>query len=187
MLIAILIPLFSFSAQANQFSDFQGIWKQECQGAKQKQEEFQGDIVTLTENYFSAINCQGEKTLSFFSSGSYSLPNSQRSEGILPMDFTFQKVEVIAWREKTVEIYNQVKMCERDDWRVGEKQDITGRLCEIYIPGKLIRAPQAGDKRFGIYMLEENDLYFGKLSSKENGLSPDKRPSQLEAFPFTRQ
>jgi hypothetical protein len=156
----------------------EGIWSQPCQNQALRTENFARAQVTLTESYYGDKNC-AKPVMDFESAGTYT---ADRGE----IDFAFQKISITVQDFWYMADYNNRHVCGIDTWEMGVAQDVTGKFCEIFGKGYGIQIPPAGQKRFGIYKIENDQLYFGKLSVERDSSSPEKRPTEFDPRFYVR-
>lgn len=156
-----------------------GIWSQECQNGVMRTEDFVDHRVRFTEAYYADKACT-QKVLDFTSEGSFQVQNEK-------IDFAFSQIAIILGNIHYVADWNDRKVCGIATWQLGIKQNVTGKFCEIFGPGVGIQVPPEGQQRFGIYKIEEDRLYFGRLTLEHDSSSPEKRPIEYDERFFTRQ
>lgn len=173
-----------------------------------RQEIFHQSSVRFVETKFLDENCE-QGFLEFSSDGQFTvgkveslepLETSEFSEAPEPveaqksfeqldppghsMDFTFQSVRLRPLSEAALQWMNQQSFCGKTHWRLMEFQNVSGQKCEF--PGGNIRVPAEGEKRYGIFRIEENLLYLGRLSPEADGTSPEKRPKTWDSMPYQK-
>lgn len=156
----------------------EGLWSQDCLRQASRHEYFQDTQVTLTERYFRDTHCTKE-ALTFESLGEF---NAQDGK----IDFAFHKISIAVQDLHSMLDFNSRKVCGIDTWDRGVAQEVTGLYCEIYGTGLGIQVPPAGQKRYGIYKIEGDLLFFGKLSPEKDASSPEKRPIEFDGRFFRR-
>ncbi len=177
----------------------QGTWVQPCQQSMVRKEIFHESSVRFVETKFLDENCE-QGFLEFSSDGQFmvrkleSLEPSEISvapesiEQLDPpghsMDFTFQSVRLRPLSEAALQWMNQQSFCGKTQWRLMEFQNVSGQKCEF--PGGNIRVPAEGEKRYGIFRIEEELLYLGRLSPEADGTSPEKRPKTWDSLPYQK-
>lgn len=170
-------PGLTTPAPAADQQNLQGEWYQPCRNQVLRMEDFKGNEVTLTENFFGDTTCK-TPLLVFLNEGTYTLPQAGW------MNFRFTAVLIRLTDARLVADFNQRKMCGITDWQLNKERTISGQLCEIFYAGQ--RAPAAGDMRYGIYRLDNDRLTFGKLSRANNATTPEKRPTDWETQPYLK-
>jgi hypothetical protein len=169
--------IFSLLAQAESLD---GIWRQDCHGAYQKEERIRLPEITLVETNFVDRECL-QPGIEIHSSGTMLLgAPAMIPAGANELDFTFSKVVVVLRHENYRVYFNAKKACGSDSWELNEPRDVTGQSCGIF------RAPPAGEMRYGIYQLKESELFFGKLTPEFHAKSPEFRPRELDVKAFKR-
>lgn len=183
LMIALLSLRHPVLAQSSTVSGdrelLQGVWRQDCTNRASRAENFQADKVVLTESFFNDDKCASD-FLHFINEGTFMLPASGQ------MDFQFTSVRLKITDESLVKNLNSRSVCGFQDWKLNEEKEISGRLCEIFIIGSPQKIPTVGDMRYGIYRLDNDRLYFGKLTRDENAMTPEKRPTNYDPRFYTR-
>lgn len=175
MLLILILSQFIWA----QDPQLQGVWGQSCLNQASRQENFSDTTVTLTESYFADKSC-AHRHLAFSSSGAFTA-----SAGII--DFAFSQISITLHDALYVKDFNQRKVCAIDHWQLGKVQDVTGKFCELFGPGIGLQIPPSGQMRYGIYKIEKDRLYFGRLSTEYDSSHPTKRPKEFDGRYFTRQ
>jgi hypothetical protein len=101
--------------------------------------------------------------------------------GARAMDFTIGGMFLTPLGPAAEKAANETKLCAAADWKLGERRDVTGFVCN----GKDMAA---GTVVYDIARLEGGQLTFGKMSYFHTGASPKERPKLLDASApvFTR-
>ncbi len=166
--ILILSPFFIASGA----SSLEGLWQQDCQQGHRKTEQFHLNQSTLREDSFKETNCQSP-LLRFESQGFFITAGKN-------IDFQFSEVGLTLEDQDIVADFNQRQVCGEKNWTLGQAENITGKKCELFGTGSEIQIPQKGDRRYGIFKVEEKKLSFGKLDKNHSALSPETRPVQWD-------
>lgn len=176
--------LFLFVSNAGA-SELEGKWRQDCSNSTMREEFFSGEEAIFSENSFFDALCS-EPSFVFISKGKIRMgekvviPTDARE-----IDFTFESVSLLVLSAKHIARFNNEKMCGISHWVLGEKTDITGRVCSIF--GGPTKAPERGSMRYGIYKVEKDSfLFFGKLTPEFDAKSPDKRPRVYDPFVYRK-
>ena len=175
MLIFLILNQFLWA----QAPSLEGRWVQPCQNKVVREELFQGPSVALTEFYFSDGACT-TPLLTFRNQGGF-----QADSGLI--DFSFEQVFIGVYHEAIIADFNDRKVCGFNDWSAGNEKLVSGLKCEIYGPGAGIQVPPPGQKRYGIYKIIGDLLYFGRLTLEYDALSPEKRPTDFDTRYYVRQ
>lgn len=146
----------------------EGRWLQACQNQVARTEHFQDHNVTLTESYYYDSECL-KPLMMIKSDGEFST-----TEGTI--DFTFQQITLTASDMMIINDFNARAVCGFTDWQMDQPKPITGLQCALVAGAKPIPISDAGSKRFGIYKIEGDLLYFGRLEKDHDALSPETRP-----------
>jgi hypothetical protein len=174
-----LIILFLSQFLKAQEPLLEGVWSQPCQNQLIRTEDFQGTQVSLAERYYRDKFCT-EKLMDFESHGNFRADNGE-------IDFMFQQIDITVHDIRYIEDFNDRKVCGIDVWTLSKPQNVTGRFCEIFGPGLGIQTPPAGQQRFGIYKIDGERLFFGKMTQDQDASTPDKRPIDFDPRFYQRQ
>ena len=158
--------------------DLVGTWVQPCKQKAVRTEVFTEQTASLTEVYYLDSNCS-EPLIAFKNDGDVTARAGE-------MDFRFTRVTMTLFHSDFVEDYNARAVCGLSDWQLGVEKEITALPCALFT-AKPTQTPRAGDMRYGIYMIQDNRLYFGKLSLERNAMSPEKRPREFDVRFYLRQ
>lgn len=161
-------------------SNLEGRWVQACQNQTLRTEDFAQDHVTLSEFYFADRACT-QKFLTFINHGEFEISND------FHMDFTFKQVRIQIASLDLVTEWNSRSVCGFNDWKLNQEKDVTGLLCELFGEGSLMQIPELGQKRYGIFQVRGDELYFGRLTPEFDALSPDRRPREFDPRFYRRQ
>lgn len=175
MLIILFLSQFLWA----QDPQLEGVWRQTCANQAVRTEDFAGTAVAFTESYYADKKCD-ELLLEFTSLGAFTAENGK-------IDFAFRQINITLHNIHYVDDYNDRHVCGINTWQVGKAEDVTGKFCEIFGPGVGLQIPPQGRMRYGIYKIEEDRLYFGRLSLEHDSSSPEKRPQVFDERFFIRQ
>lgn len=170
--------LFSLVAVAGIPED--GIWRQDCRAAYQREERLFQDKIHFVETNFLDTKCL-QPGLEIKSEGAiaWGAPVSSPADAF-EADYEFEKIFVTVKSDTYKNYFNAKKVCGLEEWEIGQSVEVTGKHCGLF------RAPDAGDKRYGIYKVEAGLLYFGKLTRERNASTPELRPRELDPSPYRR-
>ena len=157
----------------------EGHWIQPCQTQATREEAFHGQDVTLSENYFYKPDCS-QPLMTIGNLGTFTIDGQN-------MDFTYQKVTITLKDDLMIQDFNSRTVCGFYDWKLNEERDVTGLRCAIITGGKALQMATPGNKRFGIYKIEGDLLYFGRLEPDHDALSPEKRPITFDPRYYIKQ
>lgn len=165
-----------------------GTYRQGCQAGYQREEVFTGEYATYVEKNYADTQCR-ELSLEIRSYGQLTYGDAVTlPPGASAIDFEFVRVGLVPKQEWVAALYRERKLCGRAEWALNEETDITGRACDFYGVGRFAQVPESGSVRFGVYLLEKDGLlYFGKLRPERDGGAPERRPQELDPFPYMRQ
>ncbi len=165
-------------AQTN-LNPLEGRWAQPCQLQTLREEIFVGTSSTLLENYYYKKDCT-QPLMSIRNSGTYEYNEEH-------MDFTFARITITLKDDLMIQDFNGRQVCGFSDWKLYEERDVTGLLCALITGAKPMKISEVGSKRFGIYKIEGDLLYFGRLEPGHDALSPEKRPIFLDSRFYVKQ
>ncbi len=156
----------------------QGVWRQDCLHQALRTEHFKNAVATLTESYYGNKACT-QPVLDFESHGDFAAKDGK-------IDFAFQQISITIHDLGYLNDYNDRQVCGVSTWHLGKPENVTGKFCEIFGPGFGIQVPPADQKRFGIYKIEGDRLYFGQMSAEQDSSTPDKRPTEFDGRFYRR-
>lgn len=157
----------------------EGFWSTGCSLGLQKSQQITAAMVQMSEVYFQDRNCE-IPSFEFITTGSIAYPNS--TEQTNPIDFTYTQIELKIYHDFVVQNFNERQVCGFKDWQQATPKDITGKQCALFNFTKPSPIPQKGEQKFGIYKVEDNRLYYGKLSQERDSSSPEKRPQEYDTL-----
>lgn len=173
-----------FGKAALAAGQLEGAWSQACRNGVERTEHFSDHIATLWERFYEDAICSSS-SIEIRANGLFSIGGLLRSpEGARELDFQFQAVSIRVLNERARRYFTEKKMCGYSQWSTGEWKEITGRICEFSSPS--MQVPLAGEWRFGLYRIEKNLLFFGKLSLEYDARTPERRPRVWDPFPYKR-
>lgn len=183
MLIFLFLSQFSWSQSAFHSSNSAGVlegrWAQPCQLQTVREETFAGTSATLLENYYYKTDCS-QALMSIRNTGTYTSTDDQ-------LDFTFAQITISLKDIMMVEDFNSRAVCGVADWQLYQERDVTGLECALITGAKPMKISKAGSQRFGIYKVQGDLLYFGRLEPGRDALSPEKRPTTLDPRYYVKQ
>jgi hypothetical protein len=106
--------------------------------------------------------------------------------GARALDFVFTGVALRPLDERAASVWRERGVCGIRDWLPGVERDVTGRECDFYGLGSVVKVPAAGDRKFGVVKEAGGSLYFGRLSPSLDGSRPDRRPTELDPSPYRK-
>lgn len=134
---------------------------------------------TLFETFYLERGCEHPQT-TWISQGEIAIPGAHE------IDFTFRKVHLILHTEETVRVFNERAICDLTDWKIDEAREITGRACKVFENGSPLIVPAAGKKVYGIYTIDSDRLFFGRLTPERDGSTAGKRPEDWDPIFYSR-
>lgn len=161
-----------------------GVWEQDCFLKTRRVETIIDRRAVLEEIFYADDECTQPLT-AVWSEGRIFLPEAAGE--VRPIDFVFESVRLAAHSPEAVDRFSSETLCGIVDWRAGDAREVTGLECDFFSNGKPVRAPSAGDVRYGIFRLNGDRVQFGLLTPRENGLTPERRPTELDARLYRRK
>ncbi len=178
MLALIFSPLLAFAAPLD------GVWRQDCAHGYSREEAFSGERATYTERNFWDADC-ARASVETISRGDVRLGGTVVApDGARAIDFVFRSVSLRALDARAAELWNARGVCGFRDWRAGQEKDVSGRECDFFGLGSVVRVPAAGTRKFGVVKTGRGVLFFGRLAPGHDGSSPDTRPVELDPAPY---
>lgn len=165
---------FHFS-QASYKAIRDGLWVQECLLGLIKQQNINALHIELRENFYQDRNCQ-DVSFVFRTEGSLSYEDFNTTQ----INFIYSEIELSLWINEVVSDFNERQVCGLDDWKLGVFQKITGLQCALFNTHKSSPIPAVGDMKYGIFKIEDGQLYYGKLSKEFDGSAAAKRPIEFD-------
>jgi len=159
-----------------------GRWQQSCLHRNINEERFTSETVTYIETYFTDDTCSTE-LFSFLSQGPYVLGANNNRNNI---DFAFAVAAVRTPSQIVVDSFNRRSVCGWQNWSVGETKSILNQMCDFFNLGRNFPAPRYAEKKFGIFKIENSQLYFGRLTRDNDGSNEQKRPILWNPRPYQR-
>lgn len=159
----------------------EGTWLTSCQDGLSKTQIISQNNHSHTIEKFHQDRFCRQPSFVFITSGGLNFPAE-----INQIDFTYTQIQLVVHRKEVVQDFNKRSVCGLTNWKVSEPQTITGLKCALFNIHKPTSIPQSGDTKFGIYKIENDKLYFGKLSKENDGSTPEKRPQEYDNFFYSR-
>ena len=175
-MVSLLLSLNLFSTPL--YSIPSGNWATDCVSGVERRQSYVSNFVRTEETFFTALNCE-QPNVRFITTGHVSALTPDPQSEHRKINFTYQQVDLSLHRAELVSHFNQRRVCGFSDWQLNEPKEITGLNCELFQTGTVTRVAAAGDRRYGIYAIEGDRLYYGQLSISTDGSSEDKRPKVL--------
>lgn len=182
----------------------QGTWMQPCHQSMVRKEIFQHSAVRFVETKYIDDQCQSG-FLEFSSEGhfvvvdesmetqKFHFPSDPRLELTLNpaldppghfMDFTFHRVTLRPLSKAAVDWMNEQKFCGLANWKKEKSQNVSGKICQF--SGGQVRVPAEKEMRYGIFRVEQDFLFLGRLSPEADGSSSEKRPNSWDPIPYQK-
>lgn len=152
-----------------------GLWSTGCQNGLKKEQVYRANNrVVSTESFFQDQNCADES----FRFQTIGLVNYYKTSESF-VDFLYEEIHLSIFKQNVIADFNARKVCGLSDWAIARAQNITGLKCAIFNLNKPTQIPAAGEIKYGIFQIDHDKLYYGKLSRELNATSPEKRPAQI--------
>lgn len=181
MLVALTLATAALAA-----GPLDGIWRQDCSRGYSREEAFRGDQAAYSERNFWDGACS-QPAVETISEGTVTLgPAVSAPGGAREIDFQFTTVSLRPVDVKAAAAWRERGVCGFRDWAAGVAKVVTGRECDFFGLGSVVRVPATGDRKFGVVKAGEGMLFFGRLSPARDGSSPEKRPLELDPAPYRK-
>lgn len=172
--IILILTLLSTAPLLAQISN--GEWQTQClTGAIRKQNYINNKVSTL-EYFYRDRNCQS-LSLVFETSGFVYYPE----QNPLYIDFTYAQIKISLHNSELVDDFNTRRVCGLHTWVLAQAQDITGLKCALFNVDNESPIPRAGDIRYGLYLIQDSKLYYGRNTVSLDGSTPQKRPESIRS------
>lgn len=170
----LILALFLMNSLAYANEALQGEWTQTCQLGYSKTQIFQDDSSATTEFFYQDKNCKHE-SFRFQTNGSVKFS----AENTTWIHFTYESVQLTLFSLDAIEDFNNRQVCGFSDWQQGVTKQITGLTCALFTVNQNSKIPHSGDSKFGIYKIEDDKLFYGKMTKEKDGSSIEKRPTEF--------
>lgn len=167
-----LLLLFLMGMHFCTAESLNGVWSTECLNGNRKIQVIKEPMIYTFEIFHKDTDC---KTRQF-----YFLNVGHFSKTSTTMDFQFDAIYLNVSDANIIESFNRQSMCSQNQWKQNHNKEITGQWCLFFSPNKKSLVPNKGDFRFGIYKIENQMLYFGKIDKEHNALRPENRPKHFD-------
>ncbi len=176
-----LLLVVAFSAHA---AALDGTWLQGCAHGYQREENFLCNSATYTERNFWDHDCK-QPALETISRGIVSLGEGvDQPLGARQIDFVFTSVSLKPRDLTTAKTYRDRILCGFRDWSANEEKEITGRECDFFGLGSVVKIPAKGTRKYGVVKIAADALYFGRLTPARDSSAPERRPLELDPAPY---
>lgn len=169
MKLSLLFFIFSCLSTAQSLN---GVWSTDCLNGNKKIQVIKEPMIYTFEIFHKDADCK-TRQFYFLNVGHFTKTTSS-------MDFQFDAVYLNVSDANIIESFNRQSMCNQSHWKQSQNKEITGQWCLFFSPNKKSLVPNKGDFRFGIYKLENQMLYFGKIDKEHNALRPETRPIEFD-------
>jgi hypothetical protein len=163
----------------------EGHWWSGCELSKISEMRITNNHSYLREAFYKDPHCR-ELLFSIETEGTLSYPpiNDGTNTQGLPVDYTYQSIQLTALNSEAAKDFQNVELCGHTQWKPLIALNVTGRLCRFFEGARPIQIPKRNQQRFGIYSITEPWLYFGQNNAIEDSSSPARRPTVLMSKPF---
>jgi hypothetical protein len=145
-----------------------------------KEYRFSGANVTRRLVYFTGANCENE-AFTFEENGDFKTNKDQKtSDGAYHIDMHFDRVSAKATSQEGAMIANALGVCDKSDWSVGDKVNVTDQSPQLNCYG----ASEPRDVA-NIYRVDNGKLTMGDSNSE--AIAPEARPKVLENTTFSQK
>jgi hypothetical protein len=155
-----------------------GVWVRPCSQGNIQVQFFEAQNNYNDDIFFKDQNCK-TPLMSFSNDGRYQVRPGQ-------MDFQFESVSITLYTNELASDFRARQVCGFSDWSVNKPRAITGLKCAFF-SNKAVQVPRKGDGRFGIWKIENQRLYFGKLTPSHPATSPETRPIEWDPRAYFKQ
>ena len=152
-----------------------GLYKVFCKRGVVKEQSYLNGQVALKEMFFKDAACT-QSYLTFETRGEVEYEENFAQN----INFTYKKIFLTLENHDLVENFNSRKVCGFSDWQINQKSEITGLDCAIFNSDTASKIPSEGEMRYGIYLLKDNRLYYGKMSPQFDSSTREKRPESFD-------
>jgi len=157
----------------------EGPWVRPCDRGTQQLQSFRGPYSHSQDILYQDVACS-RILLRFENLGRYETRPGE-------IDFIFDRVLVTVESSEMLHDFQVRRVCGASDWTLGRKKDVTGLRCAFFQRDRLIQVPRAGEGRYGIWKIEGDRLFFGRLDRTTPGTSPALRPQEWDLRPYFKQ
>jgi hypothetical protein len=193
-LLCILVVSLCLSARARSaaittVSVLDGSWKSECQNGKRADMHIERNSSLLLEAYYNDSHCD-RAVFEIETTGKISYPESKEptfTHSAFPVDYEYQQITITPRQKDAVTQFNNNQFCGIKSWSLDTPQIVTGGFCRFIEGARPIPIPLAGQKRYGLFRIDEPWLYFGQNNAEEDSSAPERRPSRLQNQPFAKR
>lgn len=173
LLISAFILCFTAPAISSAYIK-SGLWNTTCERGLLKKQIYVNDFVSTEEYFHQDANCS-DLSFIFTTDGYVEFPANEKNF----INFVYDKIFLSLHREVSVNDFNARKVCDFDNWQLSEKKEITGLKCALFNVNSEAQIPSAGQRRYGLYSVIEDKLYYGQLNQTYDGSTPARRPQQI--------
>lgn len=167
-ILCLITPIISFAYIKS------GLWKTNCERGLLKKQVYVNDFVTTEEFFHQDANCS-DLSFVFTTDGFVEFPANEKKF----INFVYDKIFLSLHKEVSVNDFNERKVCGFENWQLGERKEITGLKCALFNVNSEAQIPRAGQRRYGLYLVTEDTLYYGQLNQAYDGSTPARRPQQI--------
>lgn len=155
-----------------------GDWERPCENGVLRKEVVTAGTATYTERFHFDIAC----TQPAFE---IAMLGEIRTHGH-NFDFRITRVLARPLEDSMTVRWNQKATCGSRLWRSSSFIDVSGRPCDFFLMGSPLQVPRPGSLRHGIWRIDGDRLYFGRMTSQFDGSTPERRPRDWDPRPYFR-
>ena len=167
-ILCLATPLISFAYIKS------GLWQTSCERGLFKKQIYINYFVSTEEHFHQNAGCS-DLSFVFTTDGFVEFPANEKNF----INFIYDKIFLSLHKEISVADFNARKVCGFDNWQLGERKEITGLKCALFNVNSEAQIPRAAQRRYGLYLVTEDTLYYGQLNQTYDGSTPSRRPQQI--------
>lgn len=160
-----------------------GTWIYPCHDGLLKTQIISGGHFSVTIESFNQDKYCQKPSFEFITRGYVEYP----SNSLQNIDFSYSEIQLIVYVEEVVADFNERQVCGSVNWKKSEPQTITGLKCALFNIHKETKIPDVGELKYGIYKIENDELFFGKLTAQNDSSTDKKRPIEYDIRGFKKQ
>ena len=161
--------------------NLEGLWATDCNRGYKKKQLIKNQITTTTEYFYADKFCKTQ-SFEFTTIGPVQFDLNNPTW----INFTYSDVWLSLFNQDIVDDFNARSVCGFNFWSTQTSYRITGLMCALYNINKPTQIAKSGDQKFGIYKIENDILYYGKLTQANDGSSPENRPVEYSPDTFKK-
>jgi hypothetical protein len=158
-----------------------GKWESECKDSKivsksmKEFYKFSGSTLAQQTEYYSNGNCENPAVQVQYDGNVKVDEKNPAVEDAHNLTFNYKTVAVKPLNEEGVKLLKMVNFCGKQDWKVNEKQVLTGQSTNLLCP--VAKVPQT---YYEVAKIDHKDLFLGAHEAGGWFESAGQRPSALD-------